>query len=28
LNWFGGIDAYVDFHISNTASLIDDWEYY
>jgi putative transposase len=27
LECFGGFDAYVEFHIKSTASLIDDWEY-
>ncbi|PIQ48234.1 MAG: hypothetical protein COW03_11310 [Cytophagales bacterium CG12_big_fil_rev_8_21_14_0_65_40_12] len=27
LNWFGGVEEYINFHKSNTAALIDDWEY-
>jgi len=27
LQWFGGVDAYIDFHLTNTAVLITEWEY-
>ncbi|MDH5367696.1 MAG: hypothetical protein OEW67_11950 [Cyclobacteriaceae bacterium] len=27
LKWFGGMDAYINFHLTNTASLITEWEY-
>lgn len=26
LDWFGGMNEYVKFHIENTAELLDDWE--
>lgn len=26
LNWFGGMDEYVSFHISQSADLLDEWE--
>jgi len=27
LNWFGGKEAFVDFHLSGTTELIKEWEY-
>lgn len=27
IDWFGGVDAYVDFHTQHTAMLLEDWEY-
>lgn len=26
LNWFGGLDEYIDFHIENTTGLMEEWE--
>jgi putative transposase len=27
LKWFGGIDAYIDFHLTSTVTLTTEWEY-